>query len=116
MGYKDLGGLARNVAKVLEDKMASRNDDHALAWYVWTRFEGVSLECGGKELMTMLYHKKLSPFESISRCRRKIQADGLFPPTEKTKMGREVTESVVREQIGMVGIADSVVPNRWEGT
>jgi len=99
MSYHDLKGLARHVGRVMADNKAARNDDHALAWQVWTRFEGLRESCGGKELVLMLYRKELSPFESISRCRRKLQEQGLYPSEPTTQEKRGQTEITVRGQM-----------------
>lgn len=101
MSYHNLKGLARKVGQVMAENQAARNDDHALAWQVWTRFEGLRETCGGKELMMKLYHDELSPFESISRARRKLQEEGLYPSDPQTTEKRSLAERSVRGQMRM---------------
>jgi len=103
MSYQDLKGLAQTVGIVMEGNSAARNNDNALAWLVWTKHEGLDWNCSGKTLIAKLHEKKLSQFESIIRCRRKIQEQGLYPADAATKLQRKRCESRVRGQVNMWG-------------
>lgn len=61
------------VEIVLKDTPQARNDDYILIKEVYRRFCGVAEKNGFFEVMTL--HRGLPSFESITRSRRKLQAE-----------------------------------------
>lgn len=61
------------VEVVLKDTPQTRNDDYILIAEVYKRYYGITFNDGF--LKIMYGHKGLPSFESITRARRKFQAD-----------------------------------------
>lgn len=61
------------VEIILKDTPQARNDDYILIKEVYRRFCGVTDKNGFFEVMTL--HRGLPSFESITRSRRKLQAE-----------------------------------------
>tara|TARA_R100001594_G_C4036815_1_gene262382 strand:+ start:1308 stop:1625 length:318 start_codon:yes stop_codon:yes gene_type:complete len=64
------------ITDILKNNTRSRDDDHILAGAVWIRELGgshIAKEMGLWEFMRLFMSHELANFESIVRCRRKVQ-------------------------------------------
>ena len=89
----ELKSVGEQVRYLLEKYPETRNSDTYLE-YLWMRyFKNISLP--------WLEYQKLQEFslETVRRNRQKIQALGLFEPTnEETKIRRKIKERVYRQE------------------
>jgi len=68
--------LENIVTDILKNNPKARDDDHILAGAIWIRELGgsdIAKEMGLWEFMRMFMTHDISNFESIIRCRRKVQ-------------------------------------------
>ena len=68
--------LEFRITDILKNTPKSRDDDHILAGAVWIRELGgsnIAREMGLWEFMRLFMNHELANFESIVRCRRKVQ-------------------------------------------
>lgn len=83
--------VKENVYKLLETDVRARNDDKYLLYLYWSKVDGVGIYIPFDKF------KELTPFETISRCRRDIQNKiGLFPPTQQVSDNRQKKEEDMR--------------------
>jgi len=97
LGFKNLEKLADKINDVLETIPETRDDDHLLIGYVYNRFYKLDKTNTFGSVVKMVGRGELPAFESITRCRRKIQEQGLHLGA-KRKIRKEVEEDV-KEQI-----------------
>ena len=69
--------VKQQVQEVLEVSTESRNSDKVLWWLIAQEFYGVG------DYLTFETFRECPPFESVSRCRRKLNEGGLFLPTDE---------------------------------
>ena len=70
---KKLFSLVDDVEKFLTKYPVLRDDDEKLMANIWSSHIGNLEDIDGKEILHMLANHKLPSYESISRCRRKLQ-------------------------------------------
>ena len=70
---KKLFSVKNEVEKFLTKYPLLRDDDERLMANIWSSHIGNLEDIDGKEILHMLANHKLPSYESISRCRRKIQ-------------------------------------------
>ena len=70
---KKLFSVINEVEKFLTRYPLLRDDDERLMANIWSSHIGNLEDIDGKEILHMLANHKLPSYESISRCRRKIQ-------------------------------------------
>ena len=63
------------VEKFLTKYPVLRDDDEKLMANIWNSHIGNLEDVDGKEVLSMLANHKLPSYESISRCRRKLQEE-----------------------------------------
>lgn len=93
--------IAPAVKGILEHDARYRDDDNKLISVIWWQEIGVHRieDLTGKEVLRMLYDGELTPAESITRARRKIQE--LHPELlgEKRKKRRRQQEEEVKQEL-----------------
>lgn len=82
-------GVSKEVKRILELSKRARNDDKELIRIYVKNKTGYDLP---KEVLN-----EVSSFESITRCRRKIQEGGEYEATDEVHKGRAENEQGVRE-------------------
>jgi|TARA_R100000501_G_C2607894_1_gene103183 hypothetical protein len=70
---KKLFSMIEEVERFLTKYPILRDDDERLMANIWNSHIGNLEDVDGKEILHMLANHKLPSYESISRCRRKIQ-------------------------------------------
>jgi len=92
----EMESLKEVVEAVLEKYPVARNSDRELIFRVLVS-QGLVLHVEGG--ITIPYENlgKLPSFESITRCRRKIQEEGRFLPCEEIMEARKENEQAMRE-------------------
>jgi|TARA_R100000501_G_C2575917_1_gene81032 hypothetical protein len=70
---KKLFSVIKEVEKFLTKYPLLRDDDERLMANMWVSHIGNLEKIDGKEILHMLASHKLPSYESISRCRRKLQ-------------------------------------------
>ena len=70
---KKLFSVIDNIEKMLTKYPSLRDDDEKLMANMWSLHLGNLEYLNGKDILHMLANHKLPSYESISRCRRKIQ-------------------------------------------
>ena len=87
-----LNTMEKVVLQVLEESPLARKDDYVLMWLVCERVKPEIVE---KPFANVLYHHKalgLPNWETVTRCRRKIQEkrpDLVVPDTERKRRKEE---------------------------
>ena len=90
-----LKDLKKEVELLLKNNPRCRDDDIFLLYKYWTEVQGISI------FIPFEKFKELVPFESISRCRRKIQNDEhKFPPSLEVWKARKQQEEKYYEYFG----------------
>lgn len=93
------------VKKVLEEHPETRDDDFALLTQVYYEFNPEIL--GSSFNLVMLGHKEygLPPFESVTRCRRKLQSKcKALMSSRQIEEARKKEEEVYKEYANTCGI------------
>ena len=72
---KQLFSVIDEVEKFLTKYPILRDDDEKLMANIWNSHIGNLEDVDGKEVLSMLANHKLPSYESISRCRRKLQEE-----------------------------------------
>lgn len=87
-----LNTIKANVERLMAEDERCRNDDKWL-WYRYVReIQGIKL------FIPFDQFEKMVTFETITRCRRKIQnTEGRYPPTKKTILIRNGKEVIFNE-------------------
>jgi len=80
---KWLRNKKEQVEWILKTYPAARNSDTILLFYYWWHFEE-AIRPYLREFPPLSVLKKLTPFETLSRWRRRIQAKGKYLPTDNT--------------------------------
>ena len=70
---KKLFSVVKEVERFLIEYPLLRDNDERLMANIWYSHIGNLEDVDGKEILYMLANHKLPSYESISRCRRKIQ-------------------------------------------
>lgn len=96
-GYRDLKKLSGKIEQILEGYPITRDDDHILIGTLYHLYYEMPKGCSLSEVVKMVSKGDYPAFESITRCRRKIQEGGKFLGTKRTL--RAETEVDVKEQI-----------------
>lgn len=78
--------IQAQVMDILENYPDSRSNDKLLQVILLKKFYNV-------QLIDDLLDKKVPSLESITRCRRKIQSEGLYQSTEQVRKARLYEES-----------------------
>lgn len=102
MNIKKLGKLEQKVCQVLIEKPETRKDDFLLIKEVLNKFVDVSISLDD----LFVNHKKLGlpPLESITRCRRKIQAKHKELADDVIREGRNGQQEIYIEYANERGI------------
>lgn len=79
---KMLTAVKQQVEYILKNFPETRDNDKKLQVKVLTQFYGV-------EKITDIMKPGIPSLESIRRCRQKLQSDGKYPSTNKTKYVRQ---------------------------
>lgn len=94
---KNLTKVKDQVYNILEEHPETRNDDRLLLLAYWSKINGIKIPAE----TAMLFAQYATSPESITRVRRKIQSQGLFPPTEEDVIKqRRQREQDMREHYG----------------
>ena len=72
---KKLFSVIDEVEKFLTRYPVLRDDDEKLMANIWNSHIGNLEDVDGKEILSMLANHELPSYESISRCRRKLQEE-----------------------------------------
>ena len=72
---KQLFSVIDEVEKFLTEYPVLRDDDEKLMANIWNSHIGNLEDVDGKDVLCMLASHKLPSYESISRCRRKLQEE-----------------------------------------
>jgi hypothetical protein len=88
--------LKEVVEDVLEKYPVARNSDRELIFRVLVS-QGLVMHVDGGIMIPYKNLGKLPSFESITRCRRKIQAEGRFLPCGEVMEARTENEQAMRE-------------------
>lgn len=96
--------IEKKVERLLEDHQLSRENDTWLTILYWNRVNGINFYIPYSDI------NKLTPPESITRARRKIQAEGkLLPENPEVLIKRKVRANLVRNYL-----AGSPKLDKWE--
>lgn len=85
-----LARMKKQVLDILEHNPLARDDDKLLQVLLLKKFYEV------KSIEDLL-DKKIPSLESITRCRRKIQSEGLYVSTKAIRQARSEEEEMYRE-------------------
>lgn len=85
--------LDQEVKRVLRDYPETRDSDTELIFQVWEVY-GLELTPEQKSIA-----KAIPKTESITRCRRKLQEQGLYKAKRQVERVRKQKASMIREQI-----------------
>lgn len=88
---KQLQQLKRQVMEILEESMAARNCDTWLICYWLEQYRDINT------VSQIRRNAENISFESIRRARQKIQAAGLFLPTDETVIKRRKLQAVYEQ-------------------
>ena len=72
---KQLFSVIDEVEKFLTEYPILRDDDEKLMANIWNSHIGNLEDVDGKDVLSMLASHELPSYESISRCRRKLQEE-----------------------------------------
>lgn len=97
--YKDLKSLSLKVEKTLEEYKTARNSDAQLIKWLFLVHFNVDPQEPFDKVMYRIIQGELPPFESITRCRRKIQEAGRNKACESVQAERADLEEDVRDQM-----------------
>jgi hypothetical protein len=86
---RKLNEVINNVSGVLSESEHARNSDKYLIWLYLTKHHGLNTSFAEFE--------SAPSFESITRCRRKLNQRGLFLPTIEVKNRRSARIEEFRE-------------------
>lgn len=89
-GRMKLAKMKEQVTDILHHHPQARDDDKLLQVLLLKKFYNV-------KVIDDLLDKKIPSLESITRCRRKIQSEGLYVGTKTTQQVRAEEETVYRE-------------------
>ena len=89
----EINQVSKKVLKILESDERARGDDKWLTYKVFREYTNIYIPFED--------FKNLPSFETVSRCRRKIQnKDGLFLPTDnRVRMQRKVRREIFKEMM-----------------
>ncbi len=94
---EQLKNSRERVEEILKGNREARDDDLALYFDYLVRYAGID-----RQLLAIIYKqirgRDVPEFKSLSRLRRKIQSEGLYPGTRQLR--RQEEEKEVREYIG----------------
>jgi len=96
MKRMEIESLTEIVEETLEKFPITRNSDRELIFRVLVS-QGLVLHVEGGITIPYENLNKLPSFESITRCRRKIQEEGRFLPCEEILEARKENEQAMRE-------------------
>jgi len=91
--------LATEIQHALQKHSALRDDDNRLIANIWFKRIPTIDELSGREILMMIAKGKLPSFESISRCRRKIQQDNESLRGELWAERHQIADNI-RKEIG----------------
>ena len=97
---KKLFSVIDEVEKFLTKYPVLRDDDERLMANIWNAHIGNLEDIDGKEVLHMLANHELPSYESISRCRRKIQE--IYPHLrgekweQRHKRAKTIKKEIVR--------------------
>ena len=97
---KKLFSTVDDVKQLLTKYPPLRDDDERLMANIWNTHIGNLEDIDGKEILHMLANHKLPSYESISRCRRKIQE--IYPHLrgekwdQRHKRAKTIKKEIVR--------------------
>ena len=94
---KQLFSVIDEVEKFLTEYPILRDDDEKLMANIWNSHIGNLEDVDGKEVLSMLANHKLPSYESISRCRRKLQEECPNLRGEKWHERHKRAETVQKE-------------------
>ena len=95
---KKLFSVIDEVEKFLTEYPVLRDDDEKLMANIWNKHLGDITYVNGEDILKMLANHELPSYESISRCRRKIQE--LKPKlrgekwTERQKRAKKIKKEI----------------------
>ena len=95
-GLNNLKTLAEKVETILGNIPKTRDDDHLLIGYVYHHYYEIDKKDTFGDTIKRIMAGELPGFESIIRCRRKIQ-ETKYQGTRKEE--RAEIETIVKEQI-----------------
>jgi len=96
---KQFGNVVANTIMILEDYPETRSNDNLLCFRYWERFERLEDRAMTKTL-NYAFISLLTPVESITRARRKIQNDmQLYQAPKKVREERAIREAVMPEVV-----------------
>lgn len=90
-----LNTIHNKVKRILENKPETRSDDWLLILEVWKEYISTEIPVG--TLLTHHIELGVPNFESIRRCRQKIQADNPHLVNEAARVLRKEEESEYRQ-------------------
>ena len=98
---KKLFSTVDDVKQFLTKYPLLRDDDERLMANIWNAHIGNLEDIDGKEILHMLANHRLPSYESISRCRRKIQE--IYPHLrgEKWEQRHKRAEIIKKEIVGI---------------
>lgn len=85
-----LAKMKKQVIDILHNHPEARDDDKLLQVLLLKKFYDV-------KVIEDLLDKKVPSLESITRCRRKIQSEGLYVGNKATQQARAEEEVIYRE-------------------
>ena len=91
--------VKEQVENVLSRYSRARSQDEYLFSVVHEEFYGVSRRAEYSWVLDQIMYGFIPSFESIRRCRQKIQESGKYPATEAVKNKRKKRTKVIREQL-----------------
>lgn len=94
---KKLGKVLSIVENVLAENEMARNDDFFLFYQVCLKL-GINMnKITARDLFVSHNTLDVPSYESVSRCRRKLQAEGKYLAKDKIKTFRNTLENQYRE-------------------
>ena len=95
---KKLFSVIDEVEKFLTEYPVLRDNDEKLMANIWNKHLGDITYVNGEDILKMLANHELPSYESISRCRRKLQEE--FPHLRGHKWeGRHKRAAKIRKEI-----------------
>ena len=99
---KKLFSMMDDVTQFLTKYPQLRDDDERLMANIWVSHIGNLEDVDGKDIMHMLANHKLPSYESISRCRRKIQELNPHLRGEKWEQRHKRAKTIKTEIAGAI--------------
>lgn len=93
--------LSFKIETILAASQSARDSDLALIYMLCNRYYNISESDSFHDVLVRIDRGYIPTFESITRCRRKLQENGKYPSSPEVAKKRRQEESSIKGQIKM---------------